>query len=90
MSSFHSVVDDLFNQACKQYTTYEVMVIKGFSSLMDEQFDPDVEPAAFDYAREKYGYLSSDEISDMDDENESNDICPHGLTFWTCPCGCGE
>lgn len=87
--SFHFVVDDLFNQACKQYTTYEVMLIKGFSSLMDEHFDPKVVPEAFEYAREKYGYLSPDEISDMDDENESNGFCPHGLTVWTCPCGCG-
>lgn len=39
MSKFDTV-DDFYNQSCKQYSTYETMVIKGFCRLMDDHFDP--------------------------------------------------
>lgn len=84
------IVDDFYNQACKQYSTYETMVIKGFCSLMDDRFDPVVDKDAFDYAREAYDYLTPSEIRDMDSDNAAEGVCSHGLTSDTCPCGCFE
>lgn len=89
MSKFDTV-DDFYNQSCKQYSTYETMVIKGFCSLMDEHFDPVNDKDAFDYAREEYCYITPSEIAAMDAENESEGVCGHGLTVNTCPCGCFE
>lgn len=89
MSKFDTV-DDFYNQACKQYSTYETMVIKGFCSLMDDHFDPVLDKDAFDYARKAYDYLTPSEIRSMDADNEDDGVCGHGLTSDTCPCGCFE
>lgn len=89
MSKFDTV-DDFYNQACKQYSTYETMVIKGFCRSMDDRFDPVTDKDAFDYARKEYDYMTPSEIAAMDSDNESEGICGHGLTVNTCPCGCFE
>lgn len=89
MSKF-DIVDDFYSQACKQYSTYETMVIKGFCRLMDDHFDPLTDKDAFDYACTEYDYLTPSEIDAMDSGNKSNGICGHGLTSDTCPCGCFE
>lgn len=85
-----NIVDDFYSQACKQYSTYETMVIKGFARLMDDHFDPVTDKDAFDYARKEYDYLNPSEIAAMDAENAEDDVCGHGLTSDTCPCGCFE
>lgn len=85
-----NIVDDFYSQACKQYSTYETMVIKGFARLMDDHFDPVNDKDAFDYARKEYNYLTPSEIDAMDANNESEGVCRHGLTSLTCPCGCFE
>jgi hypothetical protein len=85
-----NIVDDFYSQACKQYSTYETMVIKGFARLMDDHFDPVADKDAFDYARKTYDYLNPSEIAAMDSDNESEGVCGHGLTVNTCPCGCFE
>lgn len=90
MNAMQKTVNDLYSQACKQYPTYETMVIKGFCSLMDEHFDPVADKEAFDYARKEYDYLTPTEIDEMDAENAEDDVCGHGLTSDTCPCGCFE
>lgn len=89
---FQSLIDDLFTQACKQYSTYETMVIKSFSSSVDQNFDSDnkTHDEAFAYARKEYGYLTSSEIAEMDENNANDGICSHGLDYMTCPCGCFE
>lgn len=90
MQSMQTIIDDFYTQTCKQYTTYETVITKEFSLLMDRRFDPTTQQDAFTYARDRYGYMTASEIAAMDAENSSNDICGHGLTVWTCPCGCFE
>jgi len=90
MQSMKTIVDNFYTRTCEQYTTYETVITKKFSLMMDRHFNPFTEQDAFAYARDRYGYMTSSEIAAMDDANARNDVCGHGLTVWTCPCGCFE
>ncbi len=94
-ASIRQHVDQLYDQACVRYTTYDTMVSKGFSESMREAFSEDEQADektmfAFKYARERYGYLSIDEQEQLDEELADDGYCTHGLTWMTCPCGCFE
>lgn len=86
---FKILIDDLYSQSCKQYTTYETMVHKGFCALVDDHFS-EHDTDAYTYARKAYGYMTSYELNEMDKKNEDDGICRHGLDVMTCPCGCFE
>ena len=93
--SLEDRVGQLYSQACRLYPTYEVMVAKGFSESMRKVFGNDEQGnedaiKAFEYAREEFGYLSTEEQERLDAENAANGICSHGLDYDICPCGCGS
>ncbi|KTS74670.1 hypothetical protein NS274_18845 [Pseudomonas oryzihabitans] len=88
-------VDQLFDEACHRYPTYEVMVNKDFAASMRRVFGDDEQGSedaikAFAYAREELYYLSPEEERRLDEQNASDGICSHGLDSMTCPCGCFE
>jgi hypothetical protein len=93
--SIEARVDQLFSEACRCYATYEVMVNKDFAASMRKVFGENEQGSedaikAFAYAREEFDYLSPEEEQRLDQESAAEGICSHGLTFWTCPCGCFE
>ncbi|WP_052261079.1 hypothetical protein [Pseudomonas sp. C5pp] len=84
-------VDELYGVAAARSPTYETVIHREFCESMLESFpyqEGDIEKWAFEYAREKYGYLTPEEIAEEDSENSEDGICSHGLDFWTCPRGC--
>lgn len=84
-------VDELYSDAAERFSTYETVVHRTFCESMLEAFpdqDSEARVRAFAYAREKYGYLSPEEIAEEDASNADDGICSHGLDFWTCPRGC--
>ncbi|WAJ37243.1 hypothetical protein OU800_21970 [Pseudomonas sp. GOM7] len=88
-------IEALYAVAAKTYSTYETMVQSSFSEAVrnefgeDENANPDV-AYAFAYARDAFGYLSSEELEQENAEAAKEGICQHGLTSSTCPCGCFE
>lgn len=86
-------VDDLYSEACERNSCYEAVVHGQFCSAMDGVFGSQTDRqslAAFAYAREAYGYMTSDEIKAKQAEDWTQGVCSHGLDVMTCPCGCFE
>lgn len=84
-------VDELYGAAAARFHTYETVIHRTFCESMLDTFpdqEGDMGVYAFGYAREKYGYLTQEEIEEEDAENSDDGICSHGLDFWTCPRGC--
>jgi hypothetical protein len=86
-------IDELYSQACRVGTTYERVVHDHFCEGMvdlfgaDEQLNVETQ-AAFEYARETYGYVTDDDIDEEDDIWAG--LCSHGMDSNTCPAGCFE
>ncbi len=87
-------VDGFYGAACKQYPTYESLVLRAFCVAMESEYGSEDQgpkaAAAFAYAREEYGYLNPSERIEQDKINAGNGLCQHGLDHMTCPCGCFE
>ncbi|WP_409286875.1 hypothetical protein [Pseudomonas guariconensis] len=87
-------VRSLYASACDHGGTYERVVHKAFCHSMIEHFGVDETRIdaviAYAFAREAYGYQTSDELELDDMAAEGEGICSHGLDFWTCPRGCFE
>ncbi|MBA1305879.1 hypothetical protein [Stutzerimonas stutzeri] len=84
-------VDELYATASARHPTYETVVHREFCESMLHTFVDAESPTgllAFQHARQKYGYLTPDEIAEDDLKNSDDGICSHGLDFWTCPRGC--
>lgn len=87
-----SAIDGLYGEACKRNSTYEAVVHSQFCAAMDALFDsskPSDRPA-FYYARQAYGYQTSEELRKAQEKDWEEGICSHGLDSMTCPCGCFE
>lgn len=92
-SQIEQRVDALHDAAIARYPTYETMIHRGFCEAMKEAFpNPETQEgkAAYQYARDEYGYLSPEEIAAEDAINIEEGVCSHGLDWLTCPCGCFE
>lgn len=84
-------IDSFYSDAARRHSTYETVVHRDFCQQVLEAYpDPDSAEGevAFEYAREKYGYLTPEQIAEEDAESEDEGICSHGMDWLTCPRGC--
>lgn len=86
-------LDELYGAACASAPTYEHVVLTFFCKAVREAFGHDEEAAnvrdVFLFAREHYGYMSADELDAVNEANEEDGVCSHGLDRDCCPAGCG-
>lgn len=92
-ATLEELVDQLFINAGDRAQTEKIRLSRFcesvWSHLGEEECTESVR-LAYEYARATYGYMSQDELDQATADDWEEGICSHGLTSWTCPCGCFE
>ncbi|MBX8508933.1 hypothetical protein K5D34_04395 [Pseudomonas cichorii] len=93
LATLEELVDQLFFDAGDRAQTEEIQQSRFCESVrshLGEEESSESVRLAYVYARVTYGYLSQAELDQVTADDWEAGICSHGLTYWTCPCGCFE